>query len=628
MYKKQFLLLAAALALVVTLPAQTGWPCYGGDAGGARYSALTQINDKNVHELKPAWTFHTGELELYQGTDALSKAAFEATPITIGDKLFFSTPSCRVFALDAETGKQLWLYDPKVNLHEGYSEITSRGVSAWIPQDKNQGARIFIGTIDGRMIALNAENGKPISSFDNKGTVDLRKGYGDDISITSPPAVIGNLVITGCSLGDNQRSDYPRGVVRAFSAITGKQVWQWDPLAFDSTHKSGAANAWSIISVDAERGLVFIPTSSPSPDYYGGNRKGDNLYANSLVALHARSGKLAWSFQVVHHDIWDNDIAAQPVLANIKRNDSIVPAVAIGTKMGHIFVLNRETGKPVFPVEERAVPASDLPGEMASPTQPFPVLPEPLGLQRITENDAWGTTPEAKKAAAARIAQYRNHGPFTPPSFQGSLMTPGNVGGINWSGMCFNPSTNTLFTNINRLAAIVQIFPREQLKQAEEEDKELLRKETGRQEGTPYVMKRDYLFTIQDGGLVMQSAPPWGTLHAIDLVSGKENWEVPVGYMMDTTKYPDAKKWGSLSFGGAITTAGNILFVAGTRDNHLRAFQSSTGKLLWEYLLPASAQATPMTYSVNGKQFVVIAAGGHGKFMTKQGDAVVAFARQ
>ncbi len=617
------------------------WPAYGRDAGGGRYSPLKQVNDKNVAQLTEAWTFHTGELGTYTaGTEALSKAAFEATPLMIGHTLYFSTATDRVFAIDAATGRQQWLYDPKVNLYEDFSEISSRGVSAW-PAGANGAAgpkRIFVATIDGRLIALDAKTGVPVAGFGDAGTVDLKDGYGYDISVTSPPAIIGNLVVVGSSLGDNQRFNASRGAVRAYDAITGKLHWVWDPIPRDSAdtawktwqgpkaHASGAANAWSIISCDATRDLVFVPSSSPSPDYYGGERLGQNLYGNCLVAIRASTGKMVWYFQVVHHDLWDYDIAAQPMLIDITKNGRTIPAVAVGTKMGHIFILDRLTGKPLWPVEERKVPASTLPGEQAWPTQPFPILPAPLGIQGITTADAWGITPKDKEEAAQKIAQYINQGIFTPPSLQGSLMTPGNVGGIHWGGMCFDPKQHILITNINRLPAIIRMIPRDSMAGVVSGHEELLRAETGRQTGTPYVMKRFYMFTVSDGRPRMQFNPPWGTLVAIDMLTGAKKWEVPLGYMMDPQQYPGAEKWGSLNLGGAIVTAGNLSIVAATMDGHLRAFNTQTGQLLWEHALPAGGQATPMTYAINGRQYIVIAAGGHGKIGTKQGDAVVAFA--
>jgi quinoprotein glucose dehydrogenase len=619
---------------------QSEWPAYGRDAGGTRYSPLKQINESNVSKLKPAWTFNTGELETYKGTELISKSAFETTPLMIGETLYFTTPTCRVFAVNASTGKQVWMYDPQVNLRADYSEVTSRGVSAWPAAKGNAPTKpqiIFVPTIDGRLIALHPETGKPLIQFGVNGTVDLKAGLGRDLSVTSPPAVIGNLVVIGSSLGDNQQMKMTRGAVRAYDVHSGQLKWTWDPIPRDSldpawntwqgpnAHESGAANAWSVISADPDRDLVFVPCSAPSPDYYGGERHGQNLYGNSLVALHASTGKVAWYFQVVHHDLWDYDIAAQPILAEIIKDGKKTPVVIVGTKMGHVFVLHRETGKPVFPVEERPVPASTVAGESAWPTQPFPVLPAPLGLQKVGVENAWGLNEAEWIAATERIKQFTSGGIFTPPSYGGTIITPGNVGGIHWGGMSYDPGRGLLVTNINHLAAIIRMIPRDSLEMAERQNKDLIRAETGRQAGTPYVMKRDYLFKVDTGGMKIQTAPPWGTLLAIDMKTGEKKWEVPLGFMLDPRKYPGAEKWGSLNLGGAITTAGNLTFVAASLDGHLRAFSTSTGKLLWQYLLPATAQATPMTYSIKGKQYVVIAAGGHGKLRTRMGDALMAF---
>lgn len=634
------ILLTAIYSIVFGQPSNE-WPCYGRNAGGSRYSPLHQINDSSVRRLDTAWIFHTGELSTYKGTDALSKAAFEATPIMIAERLYFSTPTDRVFALEASSGKKIWSFDPKINLAQEFSEITSRGVSAWPAAGtgiKNPLPKIiFIATIDGRLIALDANTGIPMPRFGDHGMVDLKNGFGSNLSVTSPPAIIGNLVVVGSSLGDNNRFNETKGTVRAFDVTTGELRWAWDPVPADSSepawstwksdkaHQTGAANAWSIISADPVHGLLFIPATSPSPDYYGGERPGQNLYGNCVVALQANSGKVAWYFQVVHHDLWDYDIAAQPMLIDIERQGKKIPAVVVGTKMGHIFILDRLTGKPLFPIEERPVPASNIPGESAWPTQPFPLQPLPLGLQKVDQNDAWGTTEQDLSKARDRIAKYINKGPFTPPSFQGSIMTPGNVGGIHWGGMCYDEGQGLLITNINRLAAVITLLQRSETGQVKNNQEELLRVETGRQAGTPYILKRDYLFTIDNENFKMQTQPPWGTLLAIDLKKGDKKWELPLGFMMDTTKYPDAKKWGSINFGGAIVTAGNITFVAASLDGYFRAFNTRTGKLLWEYLLPAGGQATPMTYAVHGKQYVVIAAGGHGKIRTKQGDSLVAF---
>ena len=637
--KLTVLLIGLLTAAAVTGQTPDGsWAYYGQNAGGMRYTGLKQINKNNVARLTTAWTFQTGELKKYDGTSAIGKAAFETTPILIGRTLYFSTPSDRVFAVDAATGKEKWVYDPGVDLQRDYSEVSSRGVAAW-PAGAQTAQKIFIGTIDGRLIALDATIGKPDFAFGNDGTVDLRKGidWSGSIAETSPPTVVGDLVIVGSSLGDNQRFNYPPGVVRAYKVQTGELVWSWNPIPQDpadsayatwngpKAHQTGGANAWSILSVDAARDLLFVPTTCPSPDYYGGERIGANMNANSLVALRASTGKLVWRFQVVHHDLWDFDIAAQPVLIDLDKDGRKVPAVVVGTKMGHIFVLNRETGVSLFPVEERKVPVSTVAGEQAWATQPFPVKPAPLGIQGLGKADAWGLTPEDKTEAEQRIGRYRSEGPFTPPSYEGSIMSPGNVGGINWSGMCYDPRTAILYTNINRVAAIIRMLPREKVDQIEREEPGVMRAETGRQEGTPYVMKRDYLFKVDTRGMVMQTKPPWGTLVAIDLHTGDKKWEVPLGAMLDTHRWPDAKSWGSINFGGAIVTGGDLIFVAASMDGCFRAFDSRTGAVLWETLLPAGGQATPMSYSLDGKQYVLIAAGGHGKLRTKQGDYVMAF---
>jgi quinoprotein glucose dehydrogenase len=624
----------AALFLAMLLPAglpaaAQDWPNYGNDPGGTRYSPLAVINRTNVTQLKQAWVYNTHALE--PETKLNRKAAFETTPIVVDGIMYLSTPFDQVIALNPETGEEIWKYDPEVDRTKGYSEVTSRGVVTWMDSKPSPSIlrggclrRVFIATIDARLIALSASDGSLCSDFGKNGAVDLTQGIqlkdAGDYQVTSPPVVTNDLVVVGSSIGDNRRFDAELGTVRAFDARTGKQVWSWDPIPPEKG--TGAANAWSEMSVDQARNLVFVPTGSASPDFYGARRPGNDADANSVVALDSSSGKPVWKFQAVHHDLWDYDVAAQPSLITLHYNGQEVPAVAVSTKMGNLFVLDRIKGHPLFPVSERTVPKSDVPGEQSASTQPFPSNP-PLVPQSLRTHEAWGITPEEKEACKQRLANLRTEGIFTPPSLLGSVIFPGNIGGVNWGSAAFDPKHRLLVAATNRLATMVRLIPREKFDRERDEAKDnRLSGEFGRQAGTAYGMYRESLLSPK--GLPCNE-PPWGTLTAVDLDTGKKKWEVPLGKM----KLPDGTEiQGDLNLGGPMITGGGLVFVAATRSEHvLRAFDVETGKLLWEGELPASAQATPMTYRVkSGKQYVVIAAGGHGKLGSKQGDAVVAFA--
>jgi quinoprotein glucose dehydrogenase len=620
----QITLVVVSMAAVASA-ADPGWMAYGGDPGGTRYSPLKQITRDNVAGLKPVWTYRTGALD--PRTDLNEKAAFEATPILIDGTLYLSTPFNRVIALDPASGAERWSYDPKVDRSHDYSEVTSRGVSAWT--DPNAAAeascklRIFEGTIDARLIALDGRSGKPCADFGREGTVDLTRGvvYGPEFrgnyQVTSPPVIVGDVVITGSSIGDNGAVDMPRGVVRGYDARTGVLRWTWDPIpwAEEQQVRTGAANAWSVFSVDAARDLVIVPTGSASPDYYGGTRPGDNRWANSVVALKAATGAFVWGFQVVHHDLWDYDVASQPVLIDYRGR----PAVAVTTKIGNVFVLDRVTGKPLHTVEERAAPKSDIRGEDAASSQPMPAW-SAMVPQKISAAEAWGATHEMRDWCRAKIESLRNDGLFTPPGFRGTISFPGNIGGVNWGSAAWDPVRNLLIANTNRVAAIAKLLPREDMQAAFDTAKQTETAwggEFARQRGTPYGMHREWL--VAPNGQPC-NRPPWGAIVAFDLAAGKLKWQSSLGSMVDG--WPA----GSISLGGPMATAGGLIFTAAAKDPHLRAFDSDTGKEIWTVELPASAQSTPMTYEWNGRQYVVICAGGHGKMQSKMGDSVVAFA--
>jgi quinoprotein glucose dehydrogenase len=615
------------------------WAYYGHDAGGTRYSPLTQINRENVANLKVAWVFHTEDIS--DGSGHAKRSGLETTPILVDGTLYLTSPFNRVFAVDAETGKQRWVFDPMVDIAQGYGDgLINRGVATWLDSKRARGAscrrRIFEATLDARLIALDATTGNPCADFGIRGQVSLRdvaRYLPGQYHMTSPPAVIDDIVVVGSAIDDNSRVDMPSGVVRAFDARTGALRWKWEPLPPNDAAsaappsggkiwRTGAGNAWTGMVVDPERDLVFVPTGSASPDYYGGMRVGDDKWADSVVALRAKTGELVWGFQLVHHDLWDYDSAAPPLLATVEHDGKKVPVVIQGNKTGFLYVLNRDTGVPVFPVEERPVPQSDVPGEVTSATQPFPLAPPALVPQKLSADDAWGITPEDRDFCKERMKGLRNDGLFTPPSLQGSLSVPGNVGGMNWSGYAYDPQHSLLLVNTNNLPAVMGVVPADKFWDAE--GKDVSGVEFTQQYGAPYGMFRTFLFA--KAHRLPCAPPPWGTLAAVDMDKGTIRWQVPLGSLSPSHATVPA---GGPSLGGPIVTAGGLVFIAGTlNDPEIRAFDVETGKEIWKAQLPSAGAATPMTYQTRpgGKQFVVIAAGGHPKVTEeKQTDEIVAF---
>jgi quinoprotein glucose dehydrogenase len=618
------------------------WPTYGNDPGGTRYSPLGQIDRSNVVRLQVAWTYRTGESG---GAPAYAHIAFEATPILVEGTLFVSTPYNRVIALDAETGVERWVYEPKVDRTRRLAIVTSRGVSTWLDPAAAPGTacrrRIYVATIDARLIAVDAASGTPCAGFGRGGEVDLTQGIvvRDGpccYQVTSPPAIVDGLVVVGSSIADNRSADMERGVVRAYDARTGAQAWAWDPIPrtgedpmfrewkSEQAARVGAANAWSILSYDAERDLVFVPTSSPSPDYFGGERLGSNRYANSVVALRAKTGQVVWHFQTVHHDLWDYDVPAQPVLAEMVRGGARVPVVVQAVKTGFVFVLHRETGEPMWPVEERPVPQTDVPGEQTWPTQPFPTLPPPLVPQRLRAEDAWGVTPWDRGKCREQIEALRNDGIFTPPSLRGSLTLPGNAGGTNWGSVAVDPARRLVVQNQSNLAFVVRLIPQDRYEEEKKAGKGPIGvREFAPQTGAPYALMRQ---PLQSPIQLPCSPPPWGTLAAWSLDDGRIRWQVPFGTVPDKIPVPLPTVFGLPNLGGPLVTAGGLVFIGAAMDGYFRAYDVETGAELWNDRLPAGGNATPMTYTANGKQFVLIAAGGHGKLGTRRGDWVVAYA--
>ncbi|MBU1359255.1 MAG: pyrroloquinoline quinone-dependent dehydrogenase [Gammaproteobacteria bacterium] len=595
---------------------------------GARFSALTEITSANVEGLNKAWTFSTGDLSRRPAA-AMKRTKFETTPVLVDGRLILCTPFNEVIALDPGDGHALWRHDPEVSMDmRPANRFNCRGVAPWRDPASATGdrcaTRILSATNDARLIALDAHNGLPCPGFGDGGQVRIDTGslrWAGEFQVTSAPVVVRDTVIIGSAIGDNQRVDAPSGRVRAFDARTGMLRWTWDPLRPDASGRkprAGAANVWAPMAVDEARGLVFLPTSSPSPDFFGGERPGDNRDADSVVALRVADGSRAWAFQVVKHDVWDYDVAAQPALATLHIDGRPRDVVVEATKQGLVFVLDRDTGLPVFPVEERPVPQGAVPGDVLSATQTFPVGMPALVPSELKAQDAFGFTFFDRGACRDRIAALRNEGLYTPPSTQGTVLFPSTGGGVNWGGVAIDPN-DVVYVNTSRFAHAVTLIPREAYADAKAAAPA---KEINPQTGAPFGMRRELIDSPFGAPC---NPPPWGTLAALDLRTRTIRWEVPLGTTEEALPLGIALKTGMPNFGGPIVTAGGLVFIGAAMDRYLRAFDASSGAELWRGRLPAPAMAIPMTYEWKGRQYVVVAAGGHSEAGTKIADAVVAF---
>lgn len=597
------------------------WSSYAGDPGGTKYSSLKDINRDNVRRLRPAWIFHTGDVS--DGSRWPTRSAFETTPLVVDGVMYLTTPFSRVIALNPETGKEIWSFDPHLDRTKSANLFINRGAAYWAEGKKH---RIFLGTLDGRLFSLIVETGKPDDSFGDEGWVDLHKGIADAfpavrVGMTSPPAIYKNLVICGSLVPDGEPRG-PSGDVRAFDANSGKLVWTFHTVprpgefgnktwAPGSWERRGGLNAWPPLSLDIPRGILFLPLTSPSTDIYGGDRKGQGLFGDSLVALNAATGKLLWHFQTVHHNLWDYDLPAQPTLVQVWKDGKLVDAVAQVTKTGYTFVFNRVTGEPIFPIEEMPVAPSDVPGEKAWATQPRPLKPPPYARQQMARDELTNVTPESHAYCSKLMEGAVLGSIFTPIGNRPTVVFPGTNGGANWGGASYDPETHTLYVNSMDVGMLYHMAKRP-------ENSEIPYRPQG--SGSPNSR-------FWDPDLLPCQRPPWGFLTAINLDTGTFRWRSVLG-VVDKLIERGLPPTGAPNLGGSLVTAGGLVFIGATNDSRFRAFDKDTGKELWTVRLPASSHATPMTFHSRktGRQFVVIAAGGGNKYNKTYSDALVAFA--
>jgi quinate dehydrogenase (quinone) len=628
---------------VAPADAQKDWKHWGNTTHGDRFAALDQIDKGNVKDLQVAWVAHTGDIPQSNG----SGAEDQNTPLQVGDTLFVCTPYSKVLALDVDSGREKWRFDSKATAPNwqrcrglGYFEEPAQQAAA--PAESAQPAacprRLFLPTTDARLLAINADTGRLCEDFGDRGTVDLKVGMGEIkpgyYQQTSTPLVAGNVVVVGGRVADNFSTGEPPGVVRAYDVHSGKLAWAWDPgnpqmtgePPAGQTYTRGTPNVWSAMSYDAKLGLVYLPTGNATPDFFGGTRTAlDDKYSSSIVAVDVASGQVRWHYQTTHHDLWDFDLPSQPLLYDLPNGKGgSTPVIVQTSKQGMIFMLNRETGEPVAKVEERPVPQGNIAGERYSKTQPYSVGMPMIGNQTLTESDMWGATPIDMLICRIEFKGMRHQGVFTPPGLDRSLQYPGSLGGMNWGSASVDPNNSLMFVNDMRLGLANYMVPRASVAK----DASGIEMGIVPMDGTPFgAMRERFLSPL---GIPCQK-PPFGTMSAVDLKTGKIVWQVPVGTVQDTGPLGIRMHMpipiGMPTLGASLSTQSGLLFFAGTQDFYLRAFDTANGKEIWKSRLPVGSQSGPMTYvsPKTGKQYIVINAGG-ARQSPDRGDYIIAYA--